>query len=144
MKPLMESIAHPRRFRLPVVLAGNVFVLTLILACCNPVSSTSGHASVTICANDAARALDFPADACFSGTFHAVGQAESLRIAAVDKNGAPLKQRQLSVTVSGAHARAATVTTDGGGLATYSYSATTAGTDAIQVAVANDSASKTA
>lgn len=144
MKPLMEPIAHPRRFRLPVALAGNVFVFVLILACCNPGSPTSGHASVTICANDAARALDFPADACFSGTFHAVGQAESLRIAAVDKSGNPLKQQQLNVTVSGANARAATVTTDGGGLATYTYAAATAGTDTIQVAVANDSASKTA
>ncbi len=144
MEPIMEPIAHHRRFRLPVVLAGNVFVLVLILACCNPGPTTSGHASVTICANDAARALDFPADACFSGTFHAVGQAESLRIAAVDKSGNPLKQRQLNVTVSGANARAATVTTDGGGLATYTYTAINAGTDAIQVAVSNDSASKSA
>lgn len=140
----MEPIAHPHRFRLPVALAGNVFLLALILACCNPGPTTSGHATVTICANDAARALDFPADACFSGTFHAVGQAESLRIAAVDKNGNPLKQQQLNVTINGANARTATVTTDGGGLATYTYTAATAGTDTIQVAAANDSASKTA
>jgi len=121
-----------------------VFVLALILACCNPGAVTSSRAIVTICANDAARALDFPADACYSGTFHAVGQAESLRIAAVDKNGNPLKQQQLKVTISGANARAATVTTDGGGLATYSYAAASAGTDTVQVALASDSASKTA
>ena len=140
----MEPIAHRRRFRLSVALAGNVFVFALILACCNPGPPASGHVSVTICANDAARALDFPADACFSGTFHAVGQAESLRIAAIDKNGSPLKQQQLNVTVSGANARSATVTTDGGGLATYTYTAVKAGSDAIQVALSNDSASKTA
>lgn len=144
MTSLLEPIAHPRRFRLYVALAANALVLALILACCNPGTTTSGHGNVTICANDAARALDFPADACFSGTFHAVGQPESLRIAAVDKSGNPLKQQQLNVTISGANGRSATVTTDGGGLATYTYTAATAGTDAIQVAVANDSASKTA
>jgi pimeloyl-ACP methyl ester carboxylesterase len=139
----MALFAHPRRVRL-VALAGNVFVLALIVACCNPGTTSSSHATVTVCANDAARARDFPADACFSGTLHAVGQAESLRIAAVDKNGQPLKQQQLTVTITGANARSATVTTDGGGLATYSYAASAGGTDTIQVALANDSASKTA
>ncbi|HEX9036712.1 MAG TPA: hypothetical protein VF808_06930 [Ktedonobacterales bacterium] len=140
----MEPIASHRRFRLSTILAGNVFVLALMVACCNPGATTSSHATVTVCANDAARALDFPADACFSGTLRGVGQAESLRIAAVDRNGSPLKQRQLTVTIRGANARAATVTTDGGGLAIYTYTAAAAGTDTIQVALANDSASKTA
>jgi hypothetical protein len=147
MKPFMDLMgptSHPRRFRLSVALAGNVLVIALMLACCNPGGTKSSHSTVTVCANDAARALNFPADACFSGTFHAVGQAESLRIAAVDKNGSPLKQQQLNVTVSGANARTASVTTDGGGLADYTYTATKAGTDTVQVALANDSASKTA
>lgn len=144
MQPLMESIGHPRRFRLPVIITGNIFVLALMIACCNPGASTSSHARVTICANDSARALNFPADSCFSGTFHAVGQPESLRIAAVDQHGNPLKHQQLNVSVSGANAHAATVTTDGGGLANYTYTASVAGTDTLQVALANDSASKTA
>ncbi|MDE3231102.1 MAG: hypothetical protein KGO05_14585 [Chloroflexota bacterium] len=144
MTSLIEPTAHPRRFRLVVAVAGNVLVLGLILACCNPGTTSSSHSRVTICANDAARTADFPADACFSGTFRAVGQPESLRIAAVDKSGNPLKQQQLNVTVGGANGGSATVTTDGGGLATYTYSAAKAGTDTIQVALANDSASKTA
>ena len=145
MPSFVEPLGGPRRLRLPVAIAGSTLVLGLILACCNPGgTSTASHSAVTICATDAARALDFPADACFSGTFHAVGQAESLRIAAVDPHGNPLKQQQLSVTVAGANARAATVTTDGGGLATYTYTAATEGTDTVRVAVANDNASATA
>ncbi|HEX5571623.1 MAG TPA: Ig-like domain-containing protein, partial [Ktedonobacterales bacterium] len=145
MPSFVEPLGGPRRLRLPVAIAGSTLVLGLILACCNPGgTSTASHSAVTICATDAARALDFPADACFSGTFHAVGQAESLRIAAVDPRGNPLKQQQLSVTVAGANARAATVTTDGGGLATYTYTAATEGTDTVRVAVANDNASATA
>ena len=149
MPPLMPSFVEPpgrpHHLRLPVAIAGNALILGLILACCNPgATSVTSHGAVTVCATDAARALDFPTDACFSGTFHAVGQAESLRIAAVDARGNPLKQQQLNVTVGGANARAATVTTDGGGLATYTYTAATEGTDTIRVAVANDSASATA
>ena len=149
MPPLMPSFAEPlgrpHRLRLPMAIAGNALILGLILACCNPgATSVTSHGAVTICAMDAARTLDFPTDACFSGTFDAVGQAESLRIAAVDAHGNPLKQQQLNVTVGGANARAATVTTDGGGLATYTYTAATEGTDTIRVAVANDSASATA
>ena len=140
----MESLAHRPRFRLSLALTVNVFVVALLVACCNPGTSTSSHSTVTICANDAARAVDFPADACFSGTLHGVGQAESLRIAAVDKNGSPLKQQQINLTISGANARSATVTTDSGGLATFNYTAAAAGTDTIQAALANDSASKAA
>ena len=145
MPSFVEPLGRPRRLRLPLAVAGNALILGLILACCNPggASSTS-HGAVTICATDTARALDFPADACFNGTFQAVGQAESLRIAAVDPHGNPLKQQQLSVTVGGVNARTATVTTEGGGLATYTYTAASAGTDTVRVTVASDSASATA
>lgn len=143
MQPLMEPVAHPRHLRLSVALVGNIFIVVLLIACCNPGSTSSSHARVTVCANDTARARDFPADACFSGTFQAVGQAQSLRIAAVDAHGNPLKQQQLNVTISGANGRSATVTTDGGGLAQFSYTAAAQGTDTIQVALASDSAAKT-
>lgn len=127
---------HPRRrsIRIPVVLASNVLVLAFIFSCCNP-PPPAASASLTICALDAARAADFPADACQSGTLHATGSLQNFRITAAGTDGKPAANAHLTITVKGKNPQTASATTDAGGQATFQYAGAAQGTDTISVAL---------
>lgn len=123
-----------RRIRIPVVLASNVLVLAFIFSCCNP-PPPAANASLTICALDAARAADFPADACQSGALHATGSTQDFRITAVGTDGKPEANAHLTITVKGTNSQSASATTDADGQATFQYAGAAQGTDTISVAV---------
>src|SRR5689334_16045851 len=121
-----------RAIRLPVVLTANVVVLATIFSCCNPGPQAPAGARLSLCAVDAARAVDFAQDACVSGDFRATGKPQELRLAATDKDGKPLAGATISLTVGGANSASATLTADANGAASYSYTGGAAGTDTIR------------
>jgi hypothetical protein len=133
-----------RALRLPALLIGNALIFAFMLSCCNPATTGGPTPTLSICAVDSARAADFPSDACATGAFQPVGGAQQVQIRALDKNGAPLKNTALKLTVSGANAGSASVgtltaTTDATGMATYAYSGSQGGTDHISVGLASGS-----
>lgn len=130
--PGQSGQSRRRAIRLPVVLTANVAVLATIFACCNPGPQAPPGAHLSLCAVDAARAVDFPQDACVSGDFRATGKPQELRLAATDKDGKPLASASISLTIGGANSASATLTSDANGAATYSYTGGAAGTDTIR------------
>src|SRR5215813_7671272 len=100
--------AQRHRIRLPVALATTALIFTLMIACCNPTPPLA-HAAVTICAQDPDQGV------CSTGDFRAVGASQALALTARDKDGKPLSGKSVSLKVSGANARTATLTTDSQG-----------------------------
>jgi hypothetical protein len=133
--------ARRRKIRLPVLIASNVFALALMFSCCNP-SPPALHANVGLCAEDPETTLCTPGGTN-TGAFRPVNQQQTLVLQAEDKDGKPFANKQVTITIAGANARTATVTTDAGGQATYQYSGTNAGTDSITATLPNGSATLT-
>lgn len=124
--------APRHRLRLPIILIINFLVFGIMFACCNPATTPPG-ASISICAIDSARAGDFPEAACGSGAFVAQHGNANLQLHALDKNGHPLTNSQLAITIKGANTASATVTTDSNGNAQYTYQGGHLGTDTVSV-----------
>jgi pimeloyl-ACP methyl ester carboxylesterase len=133
-----EPPARRRKIRLPVLIASNVFALALMFSCCNP-STPALHANVGLCAEDPETALCTPGGTS-TGDFRPVNQQQTLMLQAKDKDGKPFANKQVTITIAGANARTATVTTDAGGQATYQYTGTNAGTDAVTAKLPNGTA----
>jgi Bacterial Ig-like domain (group 1) len=125
----------PNRLRLPAVLILNLLVFGIMFACCNPgTSSVKSKVAISICALDSLRAQDFPNAACGTGAFAIQTKLANLQIRALDQNNHPLAHSQVSITVHGANSSTGSVTTDGNGLAQYSYQGAHLGTDTVTVA----------
>jgi triacylglycerol esterase/lipase EstA (alpha/beta hydrolase family) len=124
----------PNRLRLPAVLILNLLVFGIMFACCNPgTSSVKSKVAISICAIDSLRAQDFLNAACGTGAVAAQTKAAKLQIRALDQNNKPLAHSQVNITVHGANSTTSSVTTDGNGLAQYSYLAAHLGTDTVTV-----------
>jgi hypothetical protein len=130
------------------VLILNLLVFGIMFACCNPGPSTvvKSKVAISICAVDSLRAHDFPNAACGTGAFAAQTKPAKLQIRALDHNNTPLANSQVNITVHGANSSTTSVTTDGNGLAQYSYLGAHLGTDTVTVSpgnAANTNTSKT-
>jgi hypothetical protein len=124
----------PNRLRLPAVLILNLLVFGIMFACCNPGPTTAtSKVAISICAVDSLRANDFPNAACGTGAFAAQTKPANLQIRALDQNNKPLAHSQVNITVHGANSSTSSVTTDGNGLAQYSYQGAHLGTDTVTV-----------
>jgi hypothetical protein len=126
----------PRRFAV-VVLTGIGAIAALVA--CSVFPTTVVHPSrVSVCAVDPVRGD------CVTGAFQTLSATQRLRVMAQTSDGQPLSNAHVALTIAGANARSASVTTDSNGLATFTYSGATVGTDSISVALASASGSHSA
>ncbi len=134
------NLARPQSLRLPLILLINLVVFGGLFSTCNSTSTVKPPTMVIkICVVDAARAKDFPDSACGTGTLSAVQSDAALQMQATDHSGHPLAHENLTLTIRGANAGSASVTTNSSGEATYSYAGNHLGNDTVTASAASGS-----
>lgn len=130
----MDSRPRPSHRHAIVVLC--TFAAVAVMSACSWFPNTDKQTNrISICAEDPIRGD------CVTGDFQATNQVQTVRLAALDGNGKPLSNASVKITITGANAKTAALTTASDGTATYKYSGAHGGTDSIAAALTSTNGS---